>query len=679
MWCNDRVNADTRTGGSGAVLFAVAVLAFLAAAGYAIYAAVTTSDLADARDDAPLWVLGAVGAVALVGWWLNRRRRVALEAEARRERERLEEELEGRSEALREARENVGSLRQERDDLRREREDFERRLREREGAVGRERYLRRRAEEGRRAEAGWREELHAEVMRLYRDRGALGDPKDIPGMVLRLARTMVGAEKGLLLSRGDEDSDGRLELLAHEGFENDPGESAIARRFAGEVLERDRTVREERPGQEAEGRTPADEEIENLVAIPIYLQDEFGGVVVCANNPEGFDEYDDEVLLSVGDQAGAALQNARLRGELRQAYLATVGVLADALEVKDPRLRGHSEEVSGYVAAVAERLELPPRRREELLFASLLHDVGKIGISDRILLKPAALTPEERAVVRLHPGIGYRLVQQVPALREISAAVLHHHERFDGEGYPSGLKGQEIPLEARIICVADAFSAMVSDRPYRERVGVEEACAELERCAGMHFDPEVVRVFAEEVRRNPPLMTAEAPLPPDPEVEVRLRGGEPVLGFGPIAQVDNLTGLYTRRYFHEAARAEAQRAEVQGRPFGVVLVELTGLARTNAREGYAAGDEEIRAAAAVVQREAARLGGTAARYGGNRFGVILPALDEETARSTAAGLRDDIAREATPSVAAAASSWRPGDDGESVIARARADLDRHTA
>jgi len=670
------MNETTRSGALGAVWFALASLAFLAAAGYAIYAAVTTSNLADARDDAPLWVLGAVGAVSLLGWWLNRRRRAALEAEARRERERLEEELGERTEALREAREQLGSLRQERDELRREREDFERRLREREGAVGRERYLRQRAEEGRRAESEWSKELHAEVMRLYRDRGALGGPGDVPGMVLRLARTMLGAEKGLLLSRGDEDSEGRLELVAHEGFENDPGESAVARRFAGEVLERDRTVREERPGQEDVGRrAPADEEIENLVAIPIYLQDDFGGVVVCANSPEGFDGYDDEVLLSLGDQAGAALQNARLRGELRKAYLATVGVLADAIEVKDPRLRGHSEEVSGYVAAVAERLELPARRREELLFASLLHDVGKIGISDRILLKPAALTPEERAVVRLHPGIGYRLVQQVPALRPISAAVLHHHERFDGEGYPSGLKGQEIPLEARIICVADAFSAMVSDRPYRERVGVEAACAELERCAGTHFDPEVVRIFAEEVRRNP-LPSAEAQIPLDPEIEVRLRGGEAVLGLGPIAQVDNLTGLYTRRYFHDAARAEAQRAEVQGKPFGVVLVELTGLADTNGKKGYAAGDEEIRAAAAVVQREAARLGGTAARHGGDRLGVILPALHEEAASGAASELGASIVREATPAVAVASSSWRPGDDGEAVIARARAGLAR---
>jgi HD-GYP domain-containing protein (c-di-GMP phosphodiesterase class II) len=141
--------------------------------------------------------------------------------------------------------------------------------------------------------------------------------------------------------------------------------------------------------------------------------------------------------------------------------------LANAIEVKDSFLRGHSEEVAHYVAAVAERLDLPPKRREELIFGSLLHDIGKIGISERILLKPTELAPEEFEVVKLHPRIGYKLVQQVPALHSIAPAILYHHERFDGGGYPSGLRGEDIPLEARIICVADSFSAMISSLSVR--------------------------------------------------------------------------------------------------------------------------------------------------------------------------------------------------------------------
>jgi diguanylate cyclase (GGDEF)-like protein len=682
VWFNASVSADgtptsDTSGRAGGVWFAVAVAAFLLAVAYVVFAAFTTSDLTDARDDAPLWVLGAVGAVSLLGWWRDRARRSAAEAEARRERERLESELHQREDDLRETREQLRSARDGEARQGRSREQLESKLQDREKALGRERYLHTRTEEAREAERVWSRELQAEVMRMHRELGALGDPSDVPAMVLRLSKSLVGAEKGLLLSREDEDSDGKLDLVSYEGFENDPGSSAIAQRFANEVIESDQIIREDAP-QEVDGESaPVDEEIQNLVAIPIYIQDRFGGVIVCANKEGGFGEYDEEVLLSLGNQAGAVLNNGRLQGELRSSYLATVRVLGEAMEAKDPFLRGHSEDVSGYVTAVADRLGLEPLRREQLLFASLLHDVGKIGISELILLKPAPLTPEELNIVKLHPRIGYRIVQQVPALDPMALGILHHHERFDGTGYPSGLREEEIPLEARIICVADAFSAMTTERPYRRRLSLAEACAELERNAGTQFDPEIVRVFVDEVRKNPPdergLRALEAALD-DPVL--RRNDGEPILGHATLALVDNLTLLYTRRYFHEAARAEARRAEARGRPFGVVLVDLAGIARINTQKGYAAGDEAIREAARAVQRAAVRHGGTACRHGGSRLGIIFPRTDEGAAKLLAVEVEADLMNEAGPVVAtAAAASWRPGDDGESVIARARAGLD----
>lgn len=661
---------------SGVVWFAVAIAAFLAATVYVFVAVNTGSELGDARDDTPLLILGVAGVVSLIGWWRDRARRSALDEEARRDRERLESKLREHESALSESREQLESVREREADQRRTQEHLESRLEEREKALGRERYLRSRSEEAHQAEKDWRQQLHTEIMRMYRERGSLGDPSDIPSMVLRLTRTLLGAEKGLLLRRRDEDGDGKLDLVAAEGFEHDPENSTIVQRFATEVIEHDQTVREENPAAEVEAghHTEVDEEIENLVAIPIYLQEEFIGVVVCANNPDGFDDYEDEVLLSVGDQAGVMLQNAQLQGELRASYLATVGVLADAVEVKDPLLREHSEEVSSYVMTVAERLELPQKRREELLFGSLLHDIGKIGISERILLKPAKLTPEELAVIKLHPHIGHRLVQQVPALRPIAPAILYHHERYDGDGYPSGLRGGEIPLEARIICVADCFSAMVEERPYRERMTYEDACAELERHAGTQFDPEVVRIFVEEVRRNPPVFERKGLTTTlrDPSLEAQRNGEEPILGFGTLTMIDNLTLLYTRRYLHEAAHTEAQRAKTRGRPFGVVLIEVTGVAELNWKEGYAAGDEAIRAVARTVQQAAARHGGTACRYGGHRLGLILPDTDERAAGLIADELLVDL-RDG-PSVRVAAVTWRPGDDGEAVIARTRARL-----
>src|SRR4051812_29523316 len=353
------------------------------------------------------------------------------------------------------------------------------------------------------AERAWNRELRRQVVEMDRARGLLGDTHDVRALVLHIAVTLLEAEKGILLSRKDEDGDGDLDVVCAEGFENDPRDSALAQRFAGRVIEHDRTIREDGHEADSETSTAADREIDNLVAIPVYVQDDFHGIVVCANKEGGFHEYDDEVLLALGDHAGAVLENGRMRGDLRSAYVSTVRLLAEAIEAKDPFLRGHSDQVSEYVGAVADKMGVERRRREQLVFGSLLHDVGKIGISERILLKPAKLTDEEFGVVKLHPRIGYRLIDQVDALRPIAPAILHHHERWDGDGYPDGLAGEEIPLEARIVAVADSFSAMTAERPYRKRMSLDQACAELERCAGTQFDPEVVRIFVDEVRCRP--------------------------------------------------------------------------------------------------------------------------------------------------------------------------------
>ncbi|MGI8650006.1 MAG: HD domain-containing phosphohydrolase [Rubrobacter sp.] len=307
-----------------------------------------------------------------------------------------------------------------------------------------------------------------------------------------------------------------------------------------------------------------------------------------------------------------------------------------------------------------------------LIFGSLLHDVGKIGISESILLKPAALTPEERTIVELHPRIGYHLVRRVPALRATAPAILHHHERYDGDGYPSGLRGEEIPLESRIISVADSFSAMVTDRPYRAGRSAEEALAELERCSGTQFDPEVVEAFIEVVRRNPLSESGgKSMVEGDPALLAQLNGREPVFGHALLSVMDNLTSLYTRRHLYETAAGQARRAVVNGKPFSVALVRLDGVEAVNRERGYAAGDHEIQSSANAVRRVALRWTGTACRYGDIRLAVVVP----DAGGLAAAGFLKELAEEIPdPTATFSAATWMPGDEGETVIERASSGL-----
>ena len=646
-------------------------------------------------------VMLTAGAFAVLGWGTERARREELETEHGRELARIEAEGARREAELRDEGERLASeidatrrdsaTERERHEsvanelrerlgereraLERLRAEHEAALEERDRDLAEERRTRVRAEQSRREEKEWALHLRNEVVRLQRERGALGDLSDVRALVLHTAVTLVGAEKGLLLSREDVDGDRLLDLVCHEGFESDPSDSAVAQRFAREVIERDTTIREDdEPEIADERRTAADAEIRNLLAIPIYIADDFAGVVVLANKEGGFDEYDDEVLLALGDHAGAMLHNTRLQEELRTSYVGTVRVLADAIEAKDRFLRGHADEVAAYVSAVARELGFDAQRREELMYSSLLHDVGKIGISERILLKPAALTPEERSIVELHPRIGYRLIRQVPALRVTEMAILHHHEHWDGSGYPAGLSGDDIPLDARIIAVADAFSAMTADRPYRPRMTLDEACDELERCGGTQFDPAVVRLFVAEVRRQPPRETEGDALHEalaDPEIDARRDDDDAVLGAAPFTLTDSLTLLYSRRHLHETAAAQAERAGDEGRRFSILLVEVVDLAEINREEGYAAGDLALQRVARAVERAAATSGATACRYGGRRLALVVPG-DEDAARRAATAVEDDIGER--PVVRTATAVWQPGDSGDHVVERARTAL-----
>lgn len=181
--------------------------------------------------------------------------------------------------------------------------------------------------------------------------------------------------------------------------------------------------------------------------------------------------------------------------KIRASFFNAVTALAYALEAKDVYTSGHSQRVTEISVAIAKELGLPKESIEKIRLAGLVHDIGKIGVRELVLNKPGSLSEEEYEHVRLHSETGEHILEPLVGDKEILKAVRHHHERYDGAGYPDGLKGERIPLLARIIAVADTFDAMTSERPYRKALTKEAACAEVERCRGTQFDPEAADAF----------------------------------------------------------------------------------------------------------------------------------------------------------------------------------------
>jgi len=237
----------------------------------------------------------------------------------------------------------------------------------------------------------------------------------------------------------------------------------------------------------------------SFVSVPLKVKNRTIGVLNVNNKEAGqvFDERDLRFLMILADEAAITIENAQLHEQMRNVYLGTVRTLAGAIEAKDPYTRGHSERVSKYAVKIARRMKLPELLVRNIEAAATIHDIGKIGIRDDILLKPTRLTPEEMEQVKLHPLIGERIVRPIELLEGASSLILYSHERWDGKGYLRGLKAEEIPLGSRIIFVADSYDAMTSHRTYAPSLARRQAIEELKRNAGTQFDPDVVKIMVE--------------------------------------------------------------------------------------------------------------------------------------------------------------------------------------
>ena len=234
----------------------------------------------------------------------------------------------------------------------------------------------------------------------------------------------------------------------------------------------------------------SEKNVYSYFCVPLMVKDRlFGALILSSVRSAWFSGIHLAAAEKVATQVGIALANARLLEDLDEIFIGTVTSLVNAIDAKSDWTRGHSLRVAEYAVRLAQKAGFSREKTERMRIAAILHDIGKIGIYETILDKPGQLTREEIIQMRKHPSQGVDILLPLNALRDIIPIIKHHHERYDGEGYPDSLAGEDIPLEARILAIADVYDAMRSDRPYRKGLTFEEAVQELEREAGKQFDP----------------------------------------------------------------------------------------------------------------------------------------------------------------------------------------------
>jgi diguanylate cyclase (GGDEF)-like protein/putative nucleotidyltransferase with HDIG domain len=241
----------------------------------------------------------------------------------------------------------------------------------------------------------------------------------------------------------------------------------------------------------------------SAVHVPLKSRGRLVGVLSSqAYRPGAFDAEDIAVLQSLGNLVATAFENAEHLAQMRELYLASVKALAAAVDARDPYTRSHSARVAALARTIADEMRLSADQLRRVQLGALLHDIGKIGVPDAILNKPGALTADEWVLMRTHPAVGASILAAVEPLRDLVPIVKAHHERFDGAGYPDKLAGDSVPLEAYVVAAADAFEVIVSRRAYKQAQSLEFACAELVRCRGTQFHPDVVDAFLRVIDRD---------------------------------------------------------------------------------------------------------------------------------------------------------------------------------
>ena len=292
---------------------------------------------------------------------------------------------------------------------------------------------------------------------------------------------------------------GELELQVSLGLEPGSAENRIS-------IDRDKGLL----GQVGRKRMPVlavEEEIasdpRSVLALPLFVAGELYGVFrFVRHGGDRLTARDMELMAMYVKQLELALENRDMVVNREKFYLELVQTLADILDARDAASQGQTKQARRLAREIGRELDMPEQFIYYLEFAALMHDIGKIGIDDRLLKKPGKLTPEEFEIVKQHPEMGYKILSPVTMLAPVAPMVLYHQEWFNGKGYPEGLSGEEIPLGARIVAVLDAWSAMTSQRPWRPALTKEQALDEIRKGSGTQFDPRVVEAFLAALERQ---------------------------------------------------------------------------------------------------------------------------------------------------------------------------------
>ncbi len=251
---------------------------------------------------------------------------------------------------------------------------------------------------------------------------------------------------------------------------------------------------------------------EYLLGIPL-ISEEMTGLIVLERDVrvKPFDDFDYEMFMALGEQIAIAIKSLQLYEEQQKTVLGSIKSLASLLDMRIPSGYAHSRYFSKLVVGIASEMHLDSKQTESIKYASLLHDAGRVDIPFEILAKPAKLTRKEFTIIKRHPAKGALILRTFPILRPVVPIIMHHHEKYDGTGYPSRLKKGQIPIGARIMAVADAFEAMVYGRPYRERMDFNAAIKEIRKKSGTQFDPRVVEAFLKAIRKTNPKKYLQPP------------------------------------------------------------------------------------------------------------------------------------------------------------------------